>query len=127
MQPLPRAFIKNLTKEQPRKKATLVNPNGNSWPVNVFKKKNKEDMHFGGETWEHFVQAHKLGFGYFLVFFHRGNMVFDFQAYDLSTCEIVYPSLAPNMRKIVETKKQRAQDQDSSMFLIFSGVHFSLF
>jgi len=118
MQPLPRAFVKNLTKEKPSKKASIVNPNGKSWPVDVFKEKNKQDMNFGGDTWEHFVHAHKLGFGYFLVFFYRGNMVFAFRAYDLSTCEIVYPSLAPEKRKIAETKKQQVQDQDSSMFLL---------
>lgn len=110
MQPLPRAFVKHPTKEKPSKRVTLVNPNGKSWPVDIFKEKGKQDMHYGGETWEHLVHAHKLGFGYFLIYFYRGSMVFDFRAYDLSTREIADSSLAPKKRKITKTKKQAQQD-----------------
>lgn len=113
LQPLPQAFTRHLQKEKSTNKATLVNPNGKSWCIDVLKE--KQDMHFEGQAWLNFLNINKLKLGYFLVFSYKGNMVFNFQAYGLSTCEIDYPSFGSKRKRTSEPQKQ-PKDQNSSTF-----------
>lgn len=92
MQSLPRAFVKRSSMEESQKRAKLVNPDGRSWRIHAYKV--KLDVYFAGDSWVHFLKAHDIKVGYFLVFSYRGNMVFNFRAYDLSTCEITYPKIS---------------------------------
>ncbi|ONK78357.1 uncharacterized protein A4U43_C02F17790 [Asparagus officinalis] len=100
---LPTKFVKNvlMNKKGELGLASLVNPIGEIWHVEVYKHAD-EDMCIGGLGWSELAHAHNLGLGYFLVFRYRGDMVFDFRAFDLSTCEIAYPSIAHWVAKKLE-------------------------
>ena len=87
--------------------ASLVNPNGESWHVNVYRD-DDQDMYIGGPGWLELARAHNLSLGYFLMFHYEGSMVFTFRAFDLSTCEIAYPSIAQWITK--KTLKQTLDD-----------------
>jgi len=75
-----------------------VNPNGKAWHVDLHKDKDRQSMYFEGAGWIELIHIHKLELGYFLVLSYKGNMVFNFKAYDLSTCEIIYPCVANKIR-----------------------------
>ncbi|XP_020254980.1 B3 domain-containing protein REM9-like [Asparagus officinalis] len=93
---IPKAFVKHILKGVSIKRARLVNPNGNSWLINIYKE--NQCMYFGGDGWKELIHAHNLKLGYILVFSYKGNMVLNFRAYDLSTCEITYPSKVFNAK-----------------------------
>ncbi|ONK64256.1 uncharacterized protein A4U43_C07F23740 [Asparagus officinalis] len=97
---LPTKFVTNVlaTKEIKVESASLVNPIGASWNVEVHTNVDQE-LYIGGLGWSDLAHAHSLGLGYFLVFRYRGDMAFDFRAFDLSTCEISYPSVSQRVSK----------------------------
>ena len=99
-----------------------MNPNGKAWHVEVHK--DKQSMYFEGAGWIEAIRAHNLELGYFLVFSYKRNMVFNFKAYDLSTCEIAYPSVATKIKisKRRRTTVIKEEDLNSSTVIILLSV-----
>ena len=81
----------------------------------------RHSMQFEGDGWKELIHVPNLELGYFLVFSYKGNMVFNFKAYDLSTCEIAYPSLVCSKIKIKErshNKVNKEENLDPSMVIV---------
>ncbi|ONK78076.1 uncharacterized protein A4U43_C02F14040 [Asparagus officinalis] len=80
------------------------------------------EVHIGGLGWANLAHAHNLGLGYFLIFQYQGNIVFDFKAFDLITCEIAYPSIVEWVAKKlkqrepilihVEDEEERSEEEE---------------
>ncbi|PKA55611.1 B3 domain-containing protein REM5 [Apostasia shenzhenica] len=84
-------FLKGKTGDH-QIRATLVNPKGKSWRVDIYKDSDSI-RYFGGEAWRDLVKSHRLGAGFLLLFDFKGDLIFDFRVYDLSTSEVNnYPS-----------------------------------
>lgn len=71
----------------------MISPIGGVWRVDCYKE--SKEVYIGGASWREFVHANRLKVGYVLVLHHKGNMVFSFRAFDLSTREIAYSSVIP--------------------------------
>ncbi|KAK9130132.1 hypothetical protein Sjap_010619 [Stephania japonica] len=87
---IPKAFrIKRLNGVRDRKHAKLQNKMGETWNVNM--RSNDEEMWLD-KGWKEFVKDNEVNLGDFLVFKHKGNMVFDVLLFDPSACEKEYCS-----------------------------------
>ncbi|CAN0880109.1 Putative B3 domain-containing protein Os03g0621600, partial [Linum grandiflorum] len=75
--------------------AKLSLPNGNTWQVDVEKKRkedgSKEEEIWLTKGWGEFMEHHSISKGFFLVFQYRGHSVFDVDIFNLTTCSISYP------------------------------------
>ena len=119
MQAVPTGFVKHIEKKKcSRTTATIVSPNGESWHVDVYNDRMQENMYFGGDGWLQFVHAHNLKPGYFLVFCYRGNMVFSFRAFDLSTCEITSYASTDVRKEDVSNNENNADIEKEKMMMM---------
>ncbi|GAB4854024.1 hypothetical protein Ancab_022606 [Ancistrocladus abbreviatus] len=88
---IPKSFRKYLGREQCCEKAVLRRYGGNqAWHVTV-----DDSWHFK-DGWEGFAKALDLHVGDFLVFMHRGSMLFDVLVFEPSACLREYPSCSVN-------------------------------
>ncbi|CAN4092782.1 unnamed protein product [Withania somnifera] len=80
---IPPKFIKHM-EGRASGPAVLVGPSGNSWPVNLIQ---QDDGLFFHSGWVSFVKDHCLETGDSLVFRYDGDLHFNVQAFDESSCE----------------------------------------
>ncbi|CAL1372476.1 unnamed protein product [Linum trigynum] len=72
-------------------RARLSLPNGRNWDVGVVKGP-EEDQFWFDDGWSLFVEQNSVKEYWFLAFEHTGPSSFKVQIFDLTTCEIDYPS-----------------------------------
>ncbi|KAL8138965.1 hypothetical protein V2J09_004966 [Rumex salicifolius] len=87
--------------------ATLIVPGEKRWTVRVLSE--------GGELWfsdglDEFFEFYSVSFGFFLLFEYRGNSEFRVRIFNLTTCEISYPSIDAS-RKLSPGKTDLSQSR----------------
>ncbi|KAK3005016.1 hypothetical protein RJ639_016133 [Escallonia herrerae] len=101
------SFFKSL-REEKLEQATLRRGE-QKWPVTI-------NGSFFENGWTEFAEDNGVEEGYFLVFRHEGDMVFDVVVFDQSTCEKEYPTpVEPsNQSEAKEKSAARSVDEDES-------------
>lgn len=97
-QSLPLAFCKQVSRPD-TDKAVLISLKG-TWQVKLGKCRNG-GIYLFSAGWKDFVLQHGLRIGDFIVFEHKGKLVFDVLIFDSSSCEKEFPlrNVLPNKRK----------------------------
>ena len=85
MQSIPRSFHKQLQVQdkQDKNEVVLRAKRGKTWEIKV----DHQQGYKFKDGWEYFCKYYGLQVGDFLVFKHRGNLVFDVLIFDPTACE----------------------------------------
>ncbi|KAK2973174.1 hypothetical protein RJ640_009804 [Escallonia rubra] len=104
---IPESFFKYLREEKPEQ--VMLRRGELKWAVTM-------NGSFFGNGWTEFAEDNGVEEGYFLVFSHEGDMVFDVVVFDQSTCEKEYQTLAKPSKQseAPENSAARSANEDES-------------